>query len=207
MSNDIERYENAQKQMKALGAAADKYSRATEFARYHASLAESSFERYGRIVYVFQTFLEEHGIKDATKRDYQEDPSLWKGVTAGLINAFVEWMKREGYAIATINKQLIVIKTYCKLAFQAGVIEDVEYLRIKAIPSIGKRAGVRIDETREKTRIGKRKEKEIVLTPEQIALLKQPLENKWGKITPGAIRNALIIALVVDHGFRASEVS
>jgi hypothetical protein len=52
-----------------------------------------------------------------------------------LVAAFVQWQLSQGYAIGSINVRLSTIKTYAKLASQAGALHPTEYAMIRTVAS------------------------------------------------------------------------
>ena len=118
------------------------------------------------------------------------------------MEAFVKWQLKEGYAIASVNVRLSTLKSYARLAFQTGTLSAEEYALIRSVQGYSRREKRRIDARRPTTRVGLKKETPVTLTPEQAAALKnQPLDTVQG------CRDALLMALLLDHGLRAGEVT
>jgi len=98
--------------------------------------------------------------------------------------------------------RLSTIKSYARLAFQAGTLLVEDYALIRSVQGYSHREKRRIDARRPQTRVGAKKETPVTLTPEQAAALKnQSLE------TPQGCRDALLLALLLDLGLRAGEVA
>ena len=131
----------------------------------------------------------------------QSDPAAWQGVSWGLVEAFVKWMVQQGEAISTLNRRLSTVKVYAKLAAKAGAIEPRELALIKVVSGYSAKEGKRIDENREVTRLSTKKAEAVQITPEQAALLKDQPDTPQGR------RDALLMALLLDHGLRAGEVT
>ena len=140
----------------------------------------------------------------------QTRPEAWRGVTWGLVKGFVQWMLSEGYAIGTINRHLATVRVYCKLAAQAGVIGATEAAMIRTVQSYGGKDAKRIDERRETTRRptkrgtgGKstKKAAHVAISLDQAKALKAQPETPQGR------RDALLMALLLDHGLRVGEVA
>jgi integrase len=139
----------------------------------------------------------------------QTTPEAWRGVTWGLVKGFVQWMLSEGYAIGTINRHLATVRVYCKLAAQAGVIGATEAAMIRTVQSYGGKDAKRIDERRETTRRptkrgagGKstKKAAHVAISLDQAKALKAQPETPQGR------RDALLMALLLDHGLRVGEI-
>lgn len=132
----------------------------------------------------------------------QHIPAAWQGVTWGLVEGFVKWLLLQGYSTASINNRLSAVKVYTRLAAKAGVIPPAEQALIREVRGYGATEGKRVDGSREKTRLGYKKEEAIVLTAAQARQLKTRHSP-----TPQGIRDRLLICLLLDLGLRASEVA
>ena len=132
----------------------------------------------------------------------QHVPRAWQGVTWGLVEGFVKWLLNQGYSVASVNNRLSAVKVYTRLAAKAGIIPPTEQALIREVRGYGHSEGKRVDEFREQTRVGHKKEEAIVLTAVQARQLKaQHLP------TPQGIRDRLLLCLLLDLGLRASEVA
>src|SRR5690606_1382364 len=89
-----------------------------------------------------------------------------------------------------------------RLAAKAGVIPPAEHALIREVRGYGSTEGKRVDEVREHTRVGHKKEEAIVLTAVQARQLKTQHPP-----TPQGLRDRLLICLLLDLGLRASEVA
>jgi integrase len=89
------------------------------------------------------------------------------------------------------------------LANQVGVIEEGEYQRIKAVSGYGRTEARRVDERRDVTRVGHKKEEHVSLSAEDAHLLK----NAHDPTIPQGARDRLLMCLLLDHGLRVSEVA
>lgn len=128
-------------------------------------------------------------------------PDTWTGISHGIVDGFVQWQLRYGYAIMTINRALATIKRYAALATRVGVIPLDDYILMKEIKSIRSVEGVHLDSRREVTRVGEKKATNTLLTGEQIRQLKKQPPTSQGR------RNALLVCLLLDHGLRCGEVA
>lgn len=129
-------------------------------------------------------------------------PAAWQGVTWGLIEGFVKWLLNQGYSLASVNNRLSAVKVYIRLAAKAGIISPTEQALIREVRGYGRTEGKRVDELREQTRVGHKKEEAIVLTAVQARQLKTQHPP-----TPQGIRDRLLLCLLLDLGLRASEVA
>jgi len=91
----------------------------------------------------------------------------WAGITWGLLDLFKAYLLNGGRAIASINRALSTIKVYAKLAHKAGIITPEEYMLLKMVAGYSRKDKIRIDEKREITRIGHKKEEHTSITLEQ----------------------------------------
>jgi integrase len=131
----------------------------------------------------------------------QFNAELWRGMKWGLVEAFKQWMLREGFAIGSVNARLSTIRTYARLAFKAGVLSAEDFALIRQVAGFSQREGRRVDEKRHSVRIGSKKDRPTRLTAEQAAALKQQPDTPQGR------RDALLMSLLLDHGLRVGEVS
>ncbi|MFQ5433670.1 MAG: tyrosine-type recombinase/integrase [Anaerolineae bacterium] len=132
----------------------------------------------------------------------QHLPAAWQGVTWGLVEGFVKWLLNQGYSVASVNNRLSAVKVYARLAAKAGVIPPTAHALIREVRGYGSTEGKRVDEGREKSRVGNKKEEAIVLTAVQAHQLKTQHPP-----TPQGIRDRLLMCLLLDLGLRASEVA
>lgn len=102
----------------------------------------------------------------------QHVPAAWQGVTWGLVEGFVKWLLNQGYSLASVNNRLSAVKVYARLAARAGVIPPAEHALIREVRGYGSTEGKRVDEVRQQTRVGHKKEEAIVLTAVQARQLK-----------------------------------
>ena len=140
------------------------------------------------------------GEKEAVKAP---DPAAWQGVTWGIVEGFVKWLLGQGYAVGSVNNRLSAIKVHAKLAAKAGYIDRIELLGIKDVNGYSGKEAKRIDERRDVTRVGDKKEEHVSLTPEEAKKLKGMMTHEGAQ---GA-RDRLLMCLLLDHGLRVSEVA
>ncbi len=128
--------------------------------------------------------------------------AAWQGVTWGLVEGFVKWLLNQGYSMSSVNNRLSAIKVYARLAAKAGAVSPEEHALIREVRGYGSTEGKRVNASRNKNRLGYKKEEAIVLTAKQARRLKTEHPP-----TPQGIRDRLLICLLLDLGLRASEVS
>ncbi len=181
-----------------IGASANRAASQARFSDYRARRADETLRRQDADLMLFHEFLELVNLRTCS---LSEDPQAWRPVTWGLVEAFVKWQLNEGYAIKTINVRLSTIKSYARLAMQAGTLPPQEYALIRAVQGYSYREQVRIDQKRPVTRIGFKKEEPVKITPAQAQNLKEQPPTPQGR------RDALLMCLLLDHGLRVGEVT
>jgi integrase len=191
--------------MRAAGQAADHAAAKNTFADYISRKAPNTVDAQRFDLAVFAEYLKAVGVPVAPER-LQTALEAWRGMTWGLVQGFVEWQLQQGHATASINRRLSTVKTYAKLATQAGSISAQDLALIKTVAGYGGKEAKRVDDKRQenqqKTRQGHKKAEHVSLTDDQADALKvQPLDTPQGR------RDAVLMALLLDHGLRAGEVA
>lgn len=137
----------------------------------------------------------------ASVEDLMSNPATWVNMTHGLIEGFVQWMLRDGYAMGTINMRLYTIRAYFTLAAKAGFADEFEVMKVAKGFSYSE--GDNMDQKRAVTRKpGSKKSVPIALSRDQIQLLLTSLPN-----TPQGWRDKLLMCLLLEHGLRCGEVA
>lgn len=193
------------------------------FQRYLHEKSANTVKRHGRDLELFAEYLLDVGIMPEDGADFQTNPLAWRGVTWGLVEGFVQWLLRQGYAISSVNARLSTVKVYAQLAARAGTLAQQEALLIQTVRGFSRAGQLNVDEQRPQTRIsdvtyaykpeGKqqsvvverrstKKAEATILTPTQAEALKR-VQNH----SPQAWRDALLMCLLLDHGLRASEAA
>jgi len=101
-----------------VSALAEEFSKATRLTRYQEGLRDETIRRQKTDLLTFVRFLESIGVQP---RDFYNDLHAWQGITAGLIETFIQWQKMQGYAIGSINVRLATVKAYCHIAYSVGI--------------------------------------------------------------------------------------
>jgi integrase len=186
-----------------LASAADSFVRQNRFTQRQERKAWNTVRKEIAALSNFMAFLRTAGVD--LSFHLGEEPRLWSAITFGLVESFLMWERRRGYAITTLNDHLDVIKLYAKLAHQAGFQTADQLLAIQSISRIRGAEGSRIDTAREQqaipTRIGHKKAEPTFLErkDEYQLLLDRP-------DTPQGWRDRVAILLMYDLSLRPSEV-
>jgi integrase len=198
-----------------IGRAVNAAAARTLFADYRSRLAENTRRRHDADLASFGDFLVDAGLRRYPGANHPEgldelgnlsaDPQAWKGLTWGMVQAFRAWLLHQGYALGTVNLRLSTVRTYARLAMQAGAIPDSEALRIREVKGYAHREATRIDEARRAadtpTRLGLKKAEPARMSESQAHQLKHLPGN-----TPTDRRDNLLMCLLLDHGLRVGEV-
>lgn len=203
------------------GQVANQYAGNAIFQRYLNEKAENTIKRHARDLELFAEYLLDIGIMPDKGADFQTNPSAWSGVTWGIVEGFIHWQLKEGYAATSVNARLSTIKVYAQMAVKAGAIDRQEGMLIQSVKGYSRSGAYHVDEKRTQTRIDEvtyaykpqgqrhsvvvtrrstKKQSATVLAEKTAVLLKKP-QNK----SPQAYRDALLMHLLLDHGLRASE--
>ena len=181
-----------------VSALAEEYSKATRLTRYHEGLRDETIRRQIIDLLTFARFLGDTGTQPG---DFYHDLHAWQGISAGLLEAFIEWQKLQGYAIGTINTRLATVKAYCHLAFDVGILDKDTHIHIQGVKSIPRRQARNIDARRDVTRVGYKKAEPVDIPLEMLYALKHPDTGFLAK------RDALMMCLLLDHGLRVGEIA
>ena len=111
-----------------VSALAEEFSKATRLTRYHEGLRDETIRRQKTDLLTFARFLGSVGTQPG---DFYNDLSAWQGIRAGLLEAFIEWQKLQGYSIGTINVRLATVKAYCHLAYDTGILDTDTHTHIQ----------------------------------------------------------------------------
>jgi site-specific recombinase XerD len=148
---------------------------------------------------IFETYLSEVGI---SFQGFFSNPASWRQITFSIVENFVEWQLRKGYAIKSVNERLSTVKRYAALACKSGVLTTDELFLIREVKGFRRVEGQRIDAQRTVTRVGNKKVATTFLTQDQLdQLFRIPDIN-----TPQGSRDLLALRLLNDLGLRPGEV-
>lgn len=185
------------------GLVANQVAQSSLFARELAGLSENTRSAYQTDLQTWHQYLESCHI-DVRDRDWFGNAAAWRGVTAGLVAGFNEWLKAQGFAVGTINRKLACVRKFCSLAAQSGVINATEIMAIQNVKLITRNAGIEIDKQRDVVRIERVNAKKAAATKlgrDQAKRLKQQPDTPQGR------RDSLLMCLALDHGLRAGEIA
>lgn len=183
--------------MQEAATLAREYTRATKLTRYQEGLRLETIRRQKTDLLTFAAFLESIG---AAPGDFFNDLAAWGEITSDLLETFIDWQKRQGYAIGTINVRLATVKAYCHLAAGAGILDPSIHTSIQGVKGIPRRQARNIDAGRAITRRGEKKAQAVDIPLELLPALKHPATGFLAK------RDALLMCLLLDHGLRVGEV-
>lgn len=186
-----------------LSKIADNAAAKFTFNDYKSRKAKRTIARQDVELERFERFLCEQGHASDVG-NLRDDPLAWTYITHGFVMAFVEWMKLEGFALTTINLHISTIKTYAKLSVKARAMPVEQFVPIQLIEGYGHTEAMRVDTTREQTRHSSstKKSKSNIVSREVIERMKTPVDG-----TIQAVRDALLMSILFDHGFRVGEVA
>jgi len=193
---------DAPTRLQVAGQVANRHAAGATFADYLSRKADNTIRTHAAALATFADYLAAAGIPDITAGCLQQDPDCWRGVTWGIVEGFVKWQLSQGYAVATVNNRLSVVKTYAKLASKAGAIPAHELAMIRSVNGYSKKESKRVNERRDVTRTGDKKAKHTSLSSAQAETLK-----RHDLTTAQGARDALLMYLLLDHGLRCGEVA
>jgi integrase len=180
-----------------VSALAEEFSKATRLTRYHEGLRDETIRRQKTDLLTFARFLSSVNTQAG---DFYNDLGAWQGIRAGLLEAFIEWQKLQGYAIGSINIRLATVKAYCHLAYEVGILDMDTHTHIQGVKGIPRRQARNIDARRPVVRVGYKKAQAVDIPDELLPALKFPVTGSLAK------RDALLMCLLLDHGLRVGEI-
>jgi integrase len=189
---------DSQDAMVMAGQVANQYAAQDVFSDYLSRKAQNTIRSQAASLSRFAMYLAAVGVEAG---DLQYTPAAWQGVTHGLVKGFRNWMVAEGDSITSINTRLSAVKTYARLAMEAGVIAPEAGILIAGVRGYSQKEAKRVNARRDITRRGEKKAQHVSITPAQARLLKTQPD------TPQGWRDALLMSLLLDHGLRVGEVA
>jgi len=188
-----------------VSAAADQVASRHVFDDYKSRKAPNTIRRQANDLAVFADYLRQVGFS-LTHDELQIGSDAWVGISWGIVAGFVRWMLQTGYAVTSVNVRLSTVKTYVRLAFQAGAISAEQWALIKSVQGYQNKEIRHIDEERLEagtaTRKGHKKAISVSLSDELRVKLKREHPD-----TPQGRRDALLMCLLLDHGLRCGELA
>jgi integrase len=189
---------DSQGAMVMAGQFANQYAAQDVFSDYLSRKAQNTIRSHAASLSRFGMYLAAVGVEAS---DLQYTPAAWRGVTHGLVKGFRNWMVAEGDSITSINTRLSAVKTYARLAMEAGVITPEDGILIAGVRGYSQKEAKRVNARREITRRGEKKAQHVSITPAQARLLKSQPDTPQGR------RDALMMCLLLDHGLRVGEMA
>ena len=187
------------------GQVANGYHARAVFADYQARKSSNSLRAQYADLATFTEYLCAAGVDCPTADELQNTPESWQGVTHGLVAGFREWLRKRAFTLPSVNRKLSTVKVYAGLAATAGAISGNDLALIKTVKGYAAKEFKRIDDKRQAegldTRHGAKKAKGAVLDAGQAKALKQQPDTPQGR------RDAVIMALLIDHGLRVGELA
>lgn len=180
-------------------AAADRAASSALFVEYRRQLAARTRSAHDQDLARCALYLADVGVAVGA---LAVEPAAWAGFTWGLVEGFKRWMLREGYALATLNRTLATIKSYTRLAAQAGALSAEQAALIAAVKGYGRKQGRNLDADRATTRRSAKKPQAVRLSLAHARALKEQPGD-----TPQGRRDELLICLLLDHGLRVGELA
>jgi integrase len=171
------------------------------FTDYTQRKSRNSLRAHRADLQTFADYLGAAGVDAPTAEDLQTDPAAWAGVTWGLVAGFVQWMLGQGLALPSVNRKLSTVKTYVGLAARAGALSGDALALIKNVRGYAAKEFKRVDAKRTVTRQGAKKADTTAITADQAKRLKEQPDTPQGR------RDAVIMALLIDHGLRVGELA
>ncbi len=184
--------------MVIAGQVANQYAAQDVFSDYLSRKSENTIRSHAASLARFAEYLAAVGVEAG---DLQYVPAAWHGVTHGLVKGFRNWMVAEGDAITSINTRLSAVKTYARLAMEAGAITPEDGILIAGVRGYSQKEAKRVNARREITRRGDKKAQHVSITLTQAKQLKNQPDTPQGR------RDALMMSLLLDHGLRVGEVA
>ncbi len=186
---------------KEAGQAANAAAAKNIFYRYQRRKAQNTLRCQAGDLALFAEFLSSTGLEAG---DLQNDPEAWRYITWGLIDAFVAWQLKQGYAIGITNVRLSTVRKYAGLALQAGTLPPETYGFITQIKGFGHQESLHKDQKRQtndlSARRGSKKAQPVSITRVQAEKLMAQPETPLGR------RDALLMCILLEEGLQIGEV-
>ena len=189
---------------------AAEYARHELYELHEMSLAPGTLECHQQDLRTFVAFLSEADLDPVPDAEaLRTTPEAWRGIGFGLASAYRRWLLAMGYAQGTVSRKLSSVRVYAKLA---ASVDDTLAEKVSGVRMVGGHSGrlaANIDDKRRDegtpTRMSnKRRAEEMrALSPAEIKRLKGVCDVS----TPQGRRDAVLVALLLDHGLRIGEAT
>lgn len=160
------------------------------FARYYEPLAQRTRKRQWRELASLRSFLLDQG---QILSNLATDGPSWSNMKKSLIEAYVAYLKNNHYTRSSIEMQLYTIKTYARLAMEAGYLSRSEYGAINKMQAPPDLEG--------EPRRGEKKGDTLNLTDKQVEQLLDQPDTRLGN------SNKLMLMLMLDYGLWPREIA
>ena len=185
-----------------VGREANERAALGSFATYETEQADNTIRRQRADLAAFAAFLASLNRSNMPSgADLIASPSAWENITWGLVQEFRDWQIGQGYAVGTVNVRLSTVKTYARLAMRAGTLSVEDLAMIRTVEGYSRKAARRVDNRRKVARRGCKKASFVPLTFDQADALKRQPDTPQGR------RDAVIMAILLDHGLRVGELA
>jgi integrase len=189
--------------LQLAGLAANNAASAGLLPDYRARKSPETLRRQTADIALFEKYLQ---AVDVPVAGMIEDLTTWRGVTHGLVDGFIRWQLKEGYAIGSINVRLSTIKTYCRMAARAGYIDGASLALIRAVAGYKPGEVRNVDADRVRLQLKTRQPKAKKAEPLEFGKVHASMLKKQPDTSRGR-RDRLIVCLILDHGLRVSEIA
>ncbi len=189
-------------EVELAGLAANQAAAKHSFGDFRSRRSQNTLKAHDGDLRLFRETLVELALE--LPSDLNSNPMGWHGVSWGLVSAFVKLLLERGYAVSSINRALLSVKSYAKLAFQAGVLDEAQHALIRTVTGYGHKEARHIDEKRAQTRRdfpGAKKAGHTTVSDEQAEMLKQQPDTPQGR------RDTVLMCLLLNQGLRCGEVA
>jgi integrase len=206
-----------------VGQQANRAASRTIFTRYLAEKSDNTIKRQARDLELFAEYLLDINTELAHGADFQTNPRAWQGITWGIVEGFVQWQLKQNYAISSVNARLSTVRIYAQMAVKAGTLDRGEGSLIQSVKGYSRQEAANVDDKRARTRrseityaykaagakkttvVRRRNTKKRKPTLISAAQADQLLHIR--NSSAQAARDALLLALLLEHGLRASEAA
>lgn len=186
----------------SMGQIANERAALGTFASYADTQSHNTLRRQRADLAAFAEFLASHDRPDMPEGlALATQPAAWGAITWGMVQEFRDWQIQRGYAVGTVNVRLSTVKTYARLAMKAGALSTEDLAMIRTVQGFTRSSARRVDERRKVKRKGTKKAYSVPITKDQADTLKRQPDTPQGR------RDAVIMALLLDHGLRVGELS
>ena len=181
-----------------LAELANSYAQASVFADYQLTKSWQTLRRHKAELNLFARYLKEaHGTVTLTGETLYSSAEAWRNMSYGLLEGFKRWLIWQGYTIGTTNVRVDTVKQYAHLAYQAGVLTQEEWTHIAGIHRINAAQARHVNKKREINRVGRKKERWVILSEADRQRLKHHSNPKM----------ALLMCILLDLGLRCGEIA